>query len=103
MGGFGLDLPRWAIITILAVPSVPMAVWGVLISIRSTGEFVSTPFATKIAKEMIKREREKIYIEYENGEREEVKEVRDLLGGKRYVTNDGREYEDRGDNTLTQI
>lgn len=103
MGGFGLDLPRWAIITILAVPSVPMAIWGVLISIRSTGEFVSTPFATKIAKEMIKREREKIYIEYENGEREEVKEIRDLSGSKRYVTYDGREYKDRGDNTLTQI
>lgn len=98
MGGFDLDLPRWAIITILAVPSVPMAIWGILISIRSTGELASSPFVTKIVKGMKDVEKDRIYVKDETGEVHELHKE-----GNTYMTDDGVMYYKSGDDTFSKV
>ena len=102
-GGFDLDLPRWVIITILAVPSVPMGIWGLWTAFGSTSEFISSPFASKIAKGMIEWEKKQPYVVDENGVKQYVEEFTDMSGRKTYTTSDGRVYEKNGDDTCTRI
>lgn len=103
IGGFDLDLPQWAIITILAVPSVPMGIWGFWTAFGSTSEFISSPFASKIAKGMIEWEKKQPYVVDENGVKQYVEEFTDMSGRKTYTTGDGRVYEKNGDDTCTRI
>lgn len=102
IGGFNLDLPRWAIITILAVPSVPMGLFGLWLAIKSTGHFMTSPFLSKISKDLESKKNKKTYIVDEHGNKKEVDVSTGILGEKYYTNKDGTEYTDSDYNKVTR-
>ena len=103
IGGFNLELPRWAIITILAVPSVPMGLFGLWLAIKSTGHFITSPFLSKIVKNYESKVNKKTYIVDEHGNKKEVNVSKGILGEKYYDTKDGEHYIENGHNEATRI
>lgn len=103
IGGLNLELPRWAIITILAVPAVPMGLFGLWFAIKSTGYFVTSPFLSKIIQNSESKQNKKTYIVDEDGNKKEVNVSRGILGEKYYDTKDGEHFIESGHNEATRI
>lgn len=94
IGGFDLDLPRWLIITIMSVTTVPPALWGAWMAVKSTGDFVRMPFASKMINEFEKESKRKPkYVVDEYGNKKKVTSVESGILGEKYIeTEDGKHY-----------
>ena len=94
MGGFDLDLPRWLIIIIMSVTTVPIALVGLWEALKSTGELARMPFATRIAEGLAKAGKSKYgNIVDEYGNKTQVTDVKRGMFGERYIeTEDGRNF-----------
>lgn len=105
MGGFGLDLPRWLIITIMSVTVGPMALIGLWEAIKNTGEIAKSPFASKIAKGMMRSGKtEDGYIVDEYGNKKKITSVeRGILGEKYIKTEDGENFMNNGGNEVHKL
>lgn len=94
MGGFDLDLPRWLIITIMSVTTVPMALFGLWSAILSTKDLAKAPLASRLAHEIMKENKKGGYIVDEYGNKSKIRKTeRGILGEKYIETEDGKHYE----------
>mgnify|MGYP000134733004 CR=1 FL=1 len=94
MGGFDLDLPRWLIITIMSVTTVPMALFGLWSAILSTKDLAKAPLASQLAKKIMKESKKGEYIVDEYGNKSKIRKMeRGILGEKYIETEDGKHYE----------
>lgn len=98
MGGLDLNLPRWLIITIMSVTTVPMALLGLWEGLKSTGELARMPFASRIVKGMMEEDRGKYgNIVDQYGNKSKITKVeRGILGEKYIETEDGKHYRNDG-------
>lgn len=97
IGGFDLDLPRWLIITIMSITTVPMFLAGLWLAVKSTKELAKAPLASKFAEDIMKEGGNKNgYIIDQYGNKSKISNVeRGILGEKYFDTEDGKHY--RGD------
>lgn len=94
MSGFDLDLPRWLIITIMSVTTVPMALFGLWSAILSTKDLAKAPLVSRLAHEIMKENKKGGYIVDEYGNKSKIRKTeRGILGEKYIETEDGKHYE----------
>lgn len=80
--------------SIAVVAAIVGAVIGLAFGIFGTKEWLSSPIATKVAEEMAKRERNKVYVRDQYGNKKEVRKTgKDILGTTYYEDNDGNKYQ----------
>lgn len=80
--------------SIAVVAAIVGAVIGLVIGIFGTKEWISSPLASKVAEEMEKRERNKIYVRDQYGNKKEVKQTgKGILGETYYRDEDGNTYQ----------
>ena len=80
--------------SIAVVAAIVGAVIGLVIGIFGTKEWFSSPLASKVAEEMAKRERNKIYVRDQYGNKKEVKQTgKGILGETYYRDEDGNTYQ----------
>lgn len=80
--------------SIAVVAAIVGAVIGLAFGIFGTKEWLSSPIATKVAEEMAKRERNKIYVRDQYGNKKEVKQTgKGILGETYYKDEDGNTYQ----------
>lgn len=94
MGGFDLDLPRWLIITIMSVTTIPTALFGLWSAILSTKDLAKAPLASQIAHKLMKESNKSGYVVDEHGNKSKIRKMeRGILGEKYIETKDGKHYE----------
>lgn len=104
-GRFDLELPRWLIITILSVTTLPAALVGLWEALKRTGELASIPFGRAVL-ESIKRRFEKRYthvIDEHGNKIRVVNEETDILGEKHIETEDGKHYRGYGGDEVQEM
>lgn len=80
--------------SIATVAAIVGAVIGLAFGIFGTKEWLSSPIASKVAEEMAKRERNKIYVRDQYGNKKEVKQTgKGILGETYYKDEDGNTYQ----------
>lgn len=80
--------------SVAVVAAIIGAVIGLVIGIFGTKEWISSPLANKVAEEMGKRERNKIYVRDQYGNKKEVKQTgKGILGETYYRDEDGNTYQ----------
>ena len=80
--------------SVAVVAAIIGAVIGLVIGIFGTKEWISSPLASKVAEEMGKRERNKIYVRDQYGNKKEVKQTgKGILGETYYRDEDGNTYQ----------
>jgi len=92
IAGYFISQPNMFSIAVIA--AIVGAVIGLAFGIFGTKEWLSSPIATKVAEEMAKRERNKIYVRDQYGNKKEVRQTgKDILGTTYYEDNDGNKYQ----------
>lgn len=104
MGGFDLNLPRWLIIIIMSITTIPMALIGLWEALKSTGQLARMPFASTIMKGMVEENKGKYgHIVDEDGNKTKITSVnRGILGEKYIETEDGKHYRNDGGNEVRE-